>query len=207
MRHPLQLAIVSLSCALALTAPALAGDPKSACPAYPFPHARRTITVDQVTATVKKAIANAWPQLAPYDIRVVTFKSDQDYFKSETKVSTIELNAKKRTYHVMVNEKLLADAPSDAALYAIAVHELSHINDYRQMTSVQFIAWAAKYAVESQATYERQTDGAPLSRKLGCGLMEYRVWLYAHVDAKTLALKRKNYFTPEEIADWMAKHK
>jgi hypothetical protein len=120
---------------------------------------------------------------------------------------TIERNAHKRTCHVLVNEKLLADAPGDAALRAITAHELTHVSDYTQMTSVQFLAWAAKYATQPQATYERKTDGFPLSKGLGCGLMEYRVGLYAHVDAKTRALKEKNYFTPQEIADWMAAHK
>ena len=186
---------------------ALAGDPKTACPAYPFPGARHTYTQAQVLGIVKKAIADLVPQLAPYDVTVITFRSAQDYFKSEVVPKTLVRNAHKRTYAVMVNEKLLTDGPSEAALRAIAVHELSHVTDYTQMSSIEFAVWAAKYALTSQATYERKTDLSPLSKGLGCGLMEYRVWLYAHVDAKTRALKEKNYFTPGEIADWMSAHR
>ena len=205
--------LLHLACALA--APALfavggaraaPADPARACPAYPFAHPKRQVTEAQVTALLKAAIARHWLELGPYDVSIKTFTSAHDYFKSEVAPGTVLRSARKRRYHVQVNSQLLADAPADAALTAIIVHELSHVHDYTQMSSVRFAEFAIGYATRPQAAYERQTDGAPLRRGLGCGLMEYRVWLYARLDPKTLALKKKNYFTPAEIAEWMAAH-
>ena len=111
--------------------------------------------------------------LAPYDVSIKTFASEHDYFRSEVEPDTALRSAPKRRYHVQVNQRLLADAPSDAALTAIMVHELSHVHDYTKMSSVRFAGFAVEYATRPQDKYERQTDGAPLSRGLGCGLMEF----------------------------------
>ena len=57
---------------------------------------------------------------------------------------------------------------------------------------------------EGRAAYERATDEKALQRGCADGLSAMRTWIYAHVDAETLAEKEKDYYTPEEITTWVA---
>ena len=201
------LALFSLLSSL-LSVHALAAEtasPKTVCSAYPFAmSALRVVTLEHLRGLLREVLAQHWgPELRGYRVELETFKSRADYMKSGVRPLTIVRRPRHRIYVVYVNERLLRDAPSDLALRAILVHETQHVVDYTRMSSWRFITWVAQYITQPQATYERQTDLAPLQKGLGCGLMEYRVWLYGRVDAKTRAQKERNYFTPAEIAAWM----
>ena len=95
------------------------------------------------------------------------------------------------------------DWPGDAAVHAILVHELKHLEDFTHMTSLQIIGLGKKYTGRQPnadvAKYDRATDLWTLSVGEADGLIEYRNWLYPHLNARQLILKEIYYYTPEEI--------
>lgn len=204
-RARLPILVVTLA-ALGATEAATAATPQQVCPAYPFASpAPRVVTLAHLRRLLGDVIArHLGAELRGFRVELETFRSRADYMKSGVRPLTIARKPARRTYVVYVNERLLGDAPSDDALRAILVHEAKHIVDYTRMSSWRFLTWAAQYVLRPQTAYERQTDLAALTRGLGCGLMEYRVWLYRRIDAKTRAQKERDYYTPNEIAAWMS---
>ena len=72
---------------------------------------------------------------------------------------------------------------------------------------LDFAGWYASQdpaTSDELAAYERATDEKALQRGCADGLSAMRTWIYAHVDAETLAEKEKDYYTPEEITTWVA---
>ena len=107
-----------------------------------------------------------------------------------------------------MNRKLYDCPPTPAGLIGILAHELHHIGDYLKMNSAEMIVFAAKYGVNKKfhTRYERATDEKALFMDHGPGLIEFRLWIYQWLSPKQLALKKRYYFTPEQIESWMAEH-
>jgi hypothetical protein len=76
------------------------------------------------------------------------------------------------------------------------------------MTPLEIVEFGLWYGTQDPMTsdelrdYERATDEAALERGCGEGLAEMRAWIYAHAGEEIEAEKRRNYYSPEEIAAW-----
>ena len=83
------------------------------------------------------------------------------------------------------------------------MHELKHVMDYSQMNTSELIEFGIWYGSADIAEYERQTDLFTLEKGCGTGLIAFRNWLYGQVTDEVKAEKQRQYYTPEEIQQWM----
>jgi hypothetical protein len=150
------------------------------------------------------AVIPLQPPLEGVSIDLVTFEHEQDFFRANLDFNTLSAPPRERAYRVEMNSRLLDDPPSWDAVLAILVHETQHLVDFVGMDQQELAAWGVWYATTDDfSAYERATDERAL--ELGCasGLAAFRVWLYDHVDDATEAQKRHDYYTPDEIRDWV----
>ncbi len=179
-----------LTCALAFVAL-----PATAAPLNP-------LSLTDLKADLAQVRAANYPELSGFKIHLEGFESDHDFFKSSTQIFTVSEKPRDRVYLVLFNNQVLRDPPTREAIRAILAHELKHIVDYTHMTTWETAEFAVQYGLFPVAHYERATDLHALELGYAEGLKQYREWLYARVDLKTLALKKRNYYTPEQIDRW-----
>jgi hypothetical protein len=201
----------ALALLLAASAPAAASPPPEAsvadyenlCPGISAEAAstRPPLSWGDVENAAAAVRAKHFPELAGYDVRLEPFRSESDYLRAAPELGTAWKDAPDRTYLLRINPALLSDPPSARALRAILTHEFGHIRDYARMSGAQLAGFAVNYELGSIAAYERATDAAALEKGEGCGLIAYRLWLYARVSGETLARKKRDYATPSEIAE------
>jgi hypothetical protein len=148
---------------------------------------------------VDEVIAVSYPKLSAIPIRIEVLKSDADYFRTRFRISSFFLG-RSMVYVLKVNPKLFQlDAPAPG-IRAIIAHELAHIAYYHNRNRVRLLGLVRLVSKGFTAKWERWTDLQAISRGYGPGLMEYRAWLYRNVPARNLAEKKRDYFSPEEIA-------
>ncbi len=147
-----------------------------------------------------------FPAMKDLDLSVNLFSDPDDFLHAGLKISTLFKDPMHRSYRIWVNSRLLDSPPSPTALNAILTHELKHVQDYTQMAWPELVFFGAQYELFPIAGYERRTDEAPLASGQGCGLIQYRFWLYSHEAGKGLEEKVRDYYSPDEILEWMRHH-
>ena len=183
-------------------APAVAAPDCAAVLAYPAPPAS-TADVANLLALAQDTVH---PDLMGVRVELVELESEADFFVANLDLSTVGEPGRDRTYTVGVNPWIFIEPPPAAATGAILAHELQHIADYVDMDAAALLEFGLWYASGDIAAYERSTDEAVLRAGCGAGLSAYRTWLYGQVDDAVEAEKRRDYYTPEEIAAWQAAH-
>jgi hypothetical protein len=136
---------------------------------------------------VEQVRTKSFPELAGVRIAVRPLHSKSDFFQARFSL--------RRKYTVYANP-MAVDAPG---LAAIVAHELEHIVYYRTHNRLQWLGLMALMSEGKQAKFEKAADYGAIRRGYGERLAQYRHWLYAHVDPKTAARKRRVYLTPDEI--------
>ena len=137
---------------------------------------------------------------------------DLQFFQAWIELSTLSNPPESRSYIIRYDPMVLSDPPEPVAVAAILGHELGHVLDYLGKDTEEMVSFAAWYGSEDPASsdaladYERGTDEKAMERGCADGLSRMREWIYAHVDPETEAIKRREYYTPEEIADWVSVH-
>ena len=179
---------------------AAGGPVDSGCP---IPVAPASVTRRAVETDLAAVVDRSFPELRGVDIAVEEIRSKSDFFTSGYDPETVLKKGPSRSYRVYVNPRLFQSPPSESAIQAALAHELTHILDYTRLSAVALEKFTLKYATGDNSKYERATDQVALERGYGCGLIEYRRWLYAHVSPATEAAKRRDYLTPEEIGAWL----
>lgn len=158
-----------------------------------------------IQAALDGVQASLYPELHGVSVGLVAMESDSDYFYANLELSTLPDPPLERQYLVFYSTLMLPDPPSHAAVVAILAHELKHVADYTTMDAAELAEFGLWYATTDDISgYERATDEHALALGCGPGLIEYRQWLYEHVDEQTRAEKQRDYYTPEEIEAWMA---
>lgn len=143
---------------------------------------------------LRKIQQRSFPELEHSRISVGYFQEADSFFQSNLEPCG-ELTGK-RVYHIEVNPDWFEQPGSDQALEAVLAHELSHSLDFDREGPASVI-WRL---ITDLPSYERRTDLQAIFRGYGPGLIAYRRWLYARLDAEQLARKRLNYYQPEEIS-------
>ena len=106
---------------------------------------------------------------------------------------------------MLYNPAMFPDPPSRIAAGAIIIHELKHVLDYTGMDSDELVDFGLWYASgDDISDYEKQTDEYALESGCAEGLSAYREWVYAHIPKEDLEEKMETYYTPDEIAAWVA---
>lgn len=158
-----------------------------------------TATLRALLAEVKTA---SYPELAALPMTTDSLSSSSVFFQSNFDVG--EALAGRLALVVDLNEAVLDDPPSDAALRAVLAHELAHSLDYAQrferdgaaglVALLPMLVWPP-----AEEEVERRTDVVAVARGHGVGLIAYRVWLYAHVTDDVVREKRRIYYSPLEL--------
>lgn len=164
------------------------------------------ITSTEFAEMVTRAKLTHMPCLIETNIAIREFESDAYYLQAKPEIKSLLKKKQERKYFVEVNPKLYLCPPSMDALEAILVHEFEHVVDYEKMSALGIARFGAKYGTSKKyrAKYERATDEKVLKKNLGLGLIGYREWIYSKLSPKDILIKKRYYYTPEEIDEWIA---
>ncbi len=161
---------------------------------------------------------SAFPELKNVTIEF-ELTSDGAPMESGFHIPSLLKPREKRRYKISLNEYdesilapiLLKNLPFDAQV-AILVHELGHTKYYEQLTSIEIISWAIKYALfpSYRQSHEKSTDKLVIYRGFGHELLEYS--LFVRYDPSTEDFHQrakyfmsKFYLSPFEIQDYINK--
>jgi len=149
--------------------------------------------VEQLLNEVRAA---SFPELTRVNISIRPLQDDSVFFAAQFRAIPFLFGARMR-FVIRSNPK--AAVASDDALRAVLAHELCHVLYYARGKRVRLLGLARLLSGSYRSRFERSTDLEAIKRGYGAGLKEYRLWLYGAVPAKSLAGKRKDYLSPEEI--------
>ncbi|HZJ19884.1 MAG TPA: hypothetical protein VFD35_05970 [Pricia sp.] len=168
------------------------------------------IVPDSIQEKVRIALSH-YPKL---ENTPITFK-----FKKQIKKSTMQAqpifwslfkSRKKREYVVLISEKikisgkeyLTKDVPKNIMIGWLG-HELGHIMDYQNRSSLNLIWFGAKYTFSGSylKEAERAADTYAVSHGMGSYIVETKNFILdnAKIQEKYKARIRKFYLSPEEI--------
>lgn len=152
------------------------------------------------TETIIKEIAQkSFPEIKLKKIRVKSFESDTSFFKARFSF-TRYLTFQKMRHLVYVNPKVFKLNTPENGIRSIIAHELAHILYYTKKNRLELLGLASLASDSFTAKFERKADLVAIKRGFGKGLIEYRRWLYKNIPEKEIKSKKRNYFSPEEIA-------
>lgn len=147
------------------------------------------------------AAASRRPALAGLAVRAELFRHDSDFGRAWLE-GAWRAPAQRR-YVVRLNERLCEDPPPAAALEALILHELAHVEDYsrRSASSLMRLGWSYLWNDEAEiGAYERAMDDDTVEAGGAGGLLVLRRWMLTRLTPEAAARKRRLYRTPEELA-------
>ena len=186
------IAVQSLSVPGALNALAV---PRISAPARQS--TKKDDAINRTSVLAREIIAASYPQLKGSDIRIESFASQSDYFK--TRFGYPQYFFTRMRYLLFVNPRVFELHAPEAGVRAIIAHELAHALYFKLRNRVQLLGLVRLTSKQFTAEFERWADLKAISLGYGEGLKEYRRWLYKNVPASRLAEKKRDYFSPEEI--------
>ncbi|MBX3295789.1 MAG: hypothetical protein KF762_08760 [Acidobacteria bacterium] len=167
-----------------------------ACRVVAEDHSAAVARVSKISARV---IESNFPKLVGRSIEFRSFESNSTFFKTRFSVSRY-LTFRGTRILLSVNPCVFKlEAPPDG-VEAIIAHELAHAENYFERNAFERLGLIRLLDGDSLARFERRTDLVAIERGYAPGLIKYRYWLYENVTSKQVEKKRRNYFSPEEIA-------
>jgi hypothetical protein len=165
----------------------------------------RTLSLTELESRAHEIQRAHFPELDRATLRVTDFKSEDSFLQAQPAGRSLFGDPLTRTYEIQVNPQLLTCPPSQEALTAILHHEFEHLLDYTGWSGLGILGHGARYLMSEnfRIRYERQTDLKALENGHALGLIAYRNWLYDRLTPAQVAEKRRTYFTPEEIREWL----
>lgn len=164
-------------------------------------------SLDDVRSPLALVRDRFYPELAPAQVELIEDPlGGGSYFEANLRFETIEEPPLERSYLIHVNPDLFNDPPPGLAVGSVLVHEMKHIKDQTEMDSQELAAFGLWYAIGDVAEYERATDEYALEQGCANGLKAYWDWLYPRLSEEDAAQKRMNYYTSEEIDQWVLEH-
>jgi len=154
--------------------------------------------IENTRALVEEIRRTSYPELAGAEIRIVLFNNPSDYFRTRFAIPQY-MTGQRMRYILSVNPEVFNRNCPEIAIRAIIAHEIGHVLFFSQRNRLRLLGLVRLESKNYRAEFERWTDLQAISRGYGEGLKEYRRWLYQNVPQKSLAGKRRDYFSPEEI--------
>ena len=140
----------------------------------------------------------AYPELAKKEIKLRTFHSKSDYFKTGFSLWRFFLFQRMR-YYVNVNPEVFARNAPDRGVCAILGHEMAHVADLSHGNRIRLLRLVQLLSSSYTVRFERRADLEAIRRGFGPGLIVYRSWVYRNIPPSKLEEKKRNYFSPQEI--------
>ena len=147
---------------------------------------------------VERIRTSSYPELQTTQIQVRSFKSASDFFRARPRIPDFFVKKNLR-YVVLVNPRAYELEVPEDGVEAIIAHELSHVAYLKKRNRLRLLTMVRLLSKSFAANFERRTDLDAISRGFGEGLKVYRHWLYQHIPQQSLAEKRRNYLSSEEI--------
>lgn len=157
------------------------------------------LTLDATASLMQTVKGASFPELASADLRMRAFHSPSDYLQTRFSLPRFFLLRPMR-YFVEINPRLFQQQAPDDGVCAILAHELSHVVSLSHGNRVRRFGLIRLLSRGYTAKFERATDLEAIHRGYAEGLKSYRLWVYLHAPSNKLAAKRRNYFSPMEIA-------
>lgn len=155
--------------------------------------------VKKVRQMIGEIAPKSFPKIKLKKIHVKTFESNSSFFKARFSFTRF-LTFQKMRHLVYVNPKVFELNAPEEGIRAILAHELAHVHYYTRKNRFQLLGLASLSSGSFTAKFERKADLEAIARGYGEGLIQYRLWLYKNISAKSLPAKKRNYFSPEEIS-------
>jgi len=162
-----------------------------------------TRTSPSQPAFIARGSPTSHPYGGPRAERRSPYTSPSSFFSANFELSTLGEEPLDRDYIVHYSTLQFDQPPPANAVLAILAHELKHVRDYTEMDAAEVTEFGLWYVTSDVSAYERETDEHSLQLGCGEGLIEFREWLYEVVTDEVEAQKRVDYYTPEEIREWM----
>ena len=150
--------------------------------------------IKQVIQSVRQA---SFPRLSRADIAVYDLRSDSDYLQARFTVSSFF--SRKLQYLVFFNQEAIRRQVPAEGLRAIVAHELAHISYYEDQSRMGLLSLVGLLVPSFTTRFERKADLDAIVLGYGRGLQTFRIWLYGNIPTATVADKKRDYYTPEEI--------
>lgn len=158
----------------------------------------RESVIEKTQILLDEIVEKSYPELKETKIKVKTFKSQKNYFKARFTFSRF-LTFRKMQTIVFVNPLVFErNAPAEG-IRAILAHELAHALYYKEKNRLKLLGLVNLIDNGFEAKFERNADLVAVYRGYGECLIIYRNWLYQNVPADDLKVKKRNYFTPDEL--------
>jgi len=151
-----------------------------------------------IAQLVESVRAASYPQLKDEQITLGEMHSDYIYFESRFQFSSFFSH--KLRYLILFNPLAAARQVPREGLRAIAAHELAHIDYYYGQSRMGLVGLVRLVSAPFAARFERGADLEAIALGYGPGLASYRTWLYQNVPPSRMEEKKRDYFSPEEIA-------
>lgn len=158
-----------------------------------------TIAIEKVRKIIRDIAPKSYPQIKLKKVRVKTFTSDTNFFKARFSLTRF-LTLQKMRHSIYVNPKVFELNAPEEGIHGIIAHELAHVAYYTEKNRFELLGLVSLASDDFTAKFERKADLEAISKGYSKGLIKYRKWLYKNIPAKELEVKKRNYFTPEEIS-------
>ena len=147
--------------------------------------------------------ATAFSPLANANIEIKAIEHDTVFLATDINMQSLFFGP--RHYVLYVNPQLHTGGISDDALQGILAHELVHFSHYEKMNTVELAWFYSRYLISDEfvAHYERNTDLQAFELGYALGIKNFRFWLYEQISETGKVSKIKNYYTPEQIDNWL----
>lgn len=169
-------------------------------PSFGFSQSRsnENLVIEKTRLLLPEIVRKSYPELEDAKITLETFESADTFFKARFSIARF-LTFRKINYTIFVNPIIFKSEISGEAISAILAHELAHILYYDEKNRFELFGLASLIDKGFTAKFERKADLQAIRRGYGAGLIKYREWLYANIPKKSLAEKKRDYFSPDEI--------
>lgn len=159
----------------------------------------REIAIKKAQQYINEIAQESFPEINLKRVKLKTFQSNKVFFKARFSF-TKYLTFQKMQHLVYVNPKVFTANAPETGVRSILAHELSHVLYYLERNRFELLGLTRLASSGFSRSFERRADLEAIKRGYGKGLIEYRKWLYRIVPAKQLKSKKRNYFSPDEIA-------
>lgn len=157
------------------------------------------IAIEKTEKIIQEVVEESYPELAIEKIHVKTFRSQKTFFKAQFSFNRY-LTFRQLRMSILINPIVYSRNAPAQGLRAILAHELAHILYFKRKNRLQLLGLIGLVNGGFNAKFERRADLVAIERGYGIGLIEYRKWLYQNINEGEISDKKRNYFTPEEIA-------
>jgi Zn-dependent protease with chaperone function len=142
---------------------------------------------------------HSYPQLRDAEITIHELHSDYVYLETRFTMTSYFFSGRLR-YMIFFNDQAAQRQVPAEGLRAIVAHELAHIDYYQSQSRMGLAGLVRILSPSFNARFERRADLEAIALGYGPGLQIYRTWLYRNIPGDRMAEKKRDYFSPGEIA-------